>query len=200
MPFFKKIEVPFGFIVIWKIEEEDKALVGNLQLFPYEQEYFVKITNPHRRFEWMLWHYLVREYIGHFGVDYHDSGAPHLCGAEGYISVSHCSRFVALYYNGTRKCGVDIEPSDRNISPVISRIISDKESELIINENVSPLLIWSAKEAVYKYHGKNGVDFKRDFVLTDINTSDRSLVCSVAGYGSVTLNYEIAPEYYMVFI
>ena len=63
------------------------------------------------------------------------------------------------------RCGVDIEALDRDFSKGVRRILSARELSLSGSDHW-PAAAWCAKEAMYKYYGRRGVDMAREWCST----------------------------------
>ena len=129
------------------------------------------ISSPSRKAEQIAWRTALRTLTGtEAEVTYLPSGAPTLTNTTHHISVSHNTKWAAVAIGNTR-CGIDIELLTRNFERIATRYISPEEAQLA--ESAHPLfkpLLWSAKEAIYKYVATEGVDFTEDIriVATDI--------------------------------
>lgn len=121
-----------------------------------------------RRREWLAWRAIVRRELGDVEIGYNQTGAPVLVGKNDlYISVSHCRGWVAVCIS-THRCAVDIELQSRNFERAAPRFLTDEERAL----GDHPLLaavVWCAKEALYKYAGEPGLDFRRDLRIEGID-------------------------------
>lgn len=130
----------------------------------------------------MAWRTALRTLIGkNCEVEYLPSGAPILPNSSWLISVSHNAEWAAVAI-GKAKCGIDIELLTRNFERVASRYISPEEAQL--PESTHPLftpLLWSAKEAIYKYSASEGVDFHKDIKVTAINMDAQKLSAEFRG-------------------
>lgn len=114
-----------------------------------------------RRAEFLTWRAIVRRELGReVGITYDAAGAPVLIGSDVHISVSHCAGRVAVCAS-PRPCAVDIEPADRDFSRVAGRYMRDDERALS-DDSHFPGIVWCAKETLYKYAGRPGLDFLED--------------------------------------
>jgi hypothetical protein len=77
---------------------------------------------------------------------------------------------------------------ERDFGRVASRYVSDQEQGLC-REEWWPAALWCAKEALYKMAGREGVDFKRDIIIRNVQMQDASWKLSAELFGaeSVTL-------------
>jgi phosphopantetheinyl transferase (holo-ACP synthase) len=149
----KKEEFTLG---VWRVEEDEatlKELVGGT-LFPGLD----KISNPKRRLEWLAARSMIKQF-GHNGlVLYHPSRRPFLANSRSHLSISHSYPYVAVILSHNFLVGVDIESYKRSFTPVAHKYLSNQE-KLWINpaDNKKLSLIWSAKEALYKLPGMEGL-------------------------------------------
>ena len=145
---------------------------GNVKaLTPTDIAHIDTISSPSRKAEQIAWRTALRALTGtKSDIVYLPSGAPILTNTAHHISVTHNTKWAAVAIGNT-KCGIDIELLARNFERIATRYISPEEAQL--PESAHPLfkpLLWSAKEAIYKYVATEGVDFTEDIriVATDI--------------------------------
>lgn len=132
------------------------------QLPSHYTAHLATISGDRRRCEWLISRILVHERFGQW-IDVRSDGAPVI--ANGYISISHCQSHVAVIVSQTNPVGIDIEHEQREAAK-LSRKFTD-ETELAVVEPYYPsnpaLLIWCAKEALYKLAGVEGAEFRSAF-------------------------------------
>lgn len=141
-------------LAAWTTEEERATVAG--------------FRNERRRYEYLTWRAIVRQQLGReVAITYNTLGAPEVdCGGV-FISVAHCRDCVAVRISG-RCCAVDVEPTSRDFSKAASRYVSSSEQML----SQSPLLnglLWCAKETLYKYSGRNNLNFLTDLRVDSIH-------------------------------
>lgn len=141
---------------IWRIEENEeelKTIVGG--------EYFpglARITNERRRLEWLASRALLREfgYTGH--VMYHPTRRPFLTQSRSHISITHSFPFAAVILSPEFLVGIDIESYVRPFDDVSDKVLSKNEKRWVdVDDSRQMALIWSAKEALYKLPGMEGI-------------------------------------------
>ena len=118
--------------------------------------------SEHRRCEYLSWRAIVyRELGADVQISYNSVGAPVILNRDDiYISVSHCSEYVAVAISSSI-CAVDIESTSRNYDRIASRYLSEKEYK-ISDSSLYRAVVWCAKEALYKLSGEKGLDFIED--------------------------------------
>lgn len=120
---------------------------------------------------------IVNKYFGcEVKVCHRDSGAPFLDGLPvdqlKHITISHTKSYVLVLISDL-PCGVDIELADRDTSRVESRFASPAEKAVcgaVFSRNPS-LLVWCAKEVLYKLYDREGMDFRRDMEIVGASGS-----------------------------
>ncbi len=117
-------------------------------------------------------------------------GRPFLTGIAGlHISISHTQAWLGLLVSD-RPCGLDIEAANRRTAHLADRFATPGELALAggcFPQNPA-LLVWCAKEALYKRQGRQGVDFLHDLHLI---AGDGSTLTAQAHEQTVSLGFEL---------
>ena len=94
-------------------------------------------------------------------------------------SVAHCPKGVIVVASSqVHGLGVDIEASDRSLTPLIlNRIRSARESELVLKD----LEWWTTKEALYKSFADNHDRHLSEFVVTRFEQDTRQGQAAIDG-------------------
>lgn len=179
-----------------RVERVNPEAICSPHLTESDKEYLATLTAPSRREQWATARTILRRELGESAeFRYAASGALVLASPVGefnYLSVSHCEEWVAVMLCGVR-CGVDIESLGRGFSKVASRYISHEEREMFGDKvgEYFEALMWSAKEALYKYGGNAGLDFINDMVVTSIDTSEQTLSAELYGLAAPKVRYQM---------
>ena len=137
-----------------------------------------QISNKGRRCEVLAWRAIVRRELGaDVQIGYDEYGAPQIDLPNTYISVSHSRGIVAALVSDT-PCAVDIEHSDRDFRRVSSRYLSEMEREIAEQNNLYAEM-WCAKEALYKYYKKGGLDLVEHIKISEYDESGSQLVATI---------------------
>ena len=132
-----------------------------------------KMGSLTRRTAGAAWRSLVYRELGNVELGYNEAGSPVIISADAgvpkwsYIGVTHSDGYVAVIFSNTR-CAIDIERTDRDFSRAATRFVSPQE-EAFIGNPLSYPAIWCAKETMYKFSGRKGLDLIRDIRITDID-------------------------------
>lgn len=83
------------------------------------------------------------------------------------ISVSHSLHHVAVAISFAESvCGIDIEDNPERAERLAEKFVHEQEYAFIEKEELSFGILWSAKEAVYKYVSHRGLtEFKNRIIL-----------------------------------
>lgn len=188
----ERIEFTGGYIIVAAVNAEAEH---SPLLTESDHAHLETISSPTRRAQWATWRHVTRSELGAEALlRYNSAGAPLLERAVGevaYISVSHSAEWVAVMFSHTR-CGVDIEAIDRNFARVASRYITPEEratAEADFAEGVFEAVVWSAKEAIYKYGNTQGVDFTADLLLVGHNKKEHTIRAELYGVPIPEVHY-----------
>ncbi len=153
-------------LAVWKIEETEEQLLSSLQLKQHELDVIASLSNGKRALHWLSTRVLLRTMLN--TADYIDCrmdehGKPYLVNSDTHISLSHSYDYAAVIIGKDKKVGVDIELIKHKIKSIKHKFLSDVElAQKQIGDNTNGLYVsWCAKEAIYKWHGKKGLEFKQ---------------------------------------
>ncbi|MBB1286357.1 4'-phosphopantetheinyl transferase superfamily protein [Flavisolibacter sp. BT320] len=162
-------------LAVWKIEEEESFFTVPLQR---------EITHPHKRLQHLSGRYLLRYLFPEFPLDLikvADTRKPYLEDEAFHFSISHCSDYAAAIVSRKKRVGVDIEVPTKKVERIKKKFLHAEELmfvnshkatnrteaktkiKTIFEDSDNALaqltLLWSVKEAVYKWWSYGGVDF-----------------------------------------
>ncbi len=162
---------------VWKIEETESFFLDRV---PLTRE----ITHPHKRLQHLAGRYLLPFLFPDFpnaAIEIADTRKPFLPDEQYHFSISHCGSYAAAIVSSNSRVGIDIE----NITPRVERI---KHKFLHADElawvHIHPAalqiplltLLWSAKEAMFKWWGRGDVDFSEVLRLHPFTFSDKGVI------------------------
>jgi 4'-phosphopantetheinyl transferase len=164
-------------LAIWQIAEAESFF---LEKVPLKRD----VTHPFKRRQHLAGRYLLSFLFPDFPVEeirIADTRQPFLEGERYHFSISHCGAFAAAIVSRTYRVGVDIELVTPRITRVAEKFLSEGEMTFFNDDYTLFLeqwglrgrveqefltLIWSAKEALFKWYGLGELDFKRHMQLT----------------------------------
>ena len=83
-----------------------------------------------------------------------------------FISISHTLNTVGIAVSEKFKLGLDIEVVRPKILNIKHKFLSVEELTFIDTESIAELTkVWTAKEALYKVSGRNGINFRTELFL-----------------------------------
>lgn len=143
-------------------------------------------ASEHRRREALAWRAVVRQQLGtRCHIAYDEWGAPVVDTPDTHIGVSHCDKFVAVIISDT-PCAVDIESCERNFANVAARYMTDRERQ-ICSDSDWEAMVWCAKEALYKYHRKGGLDFRGDVKIVSYDATSQLIVATLPDHDTIAV-------------
>lgn len=149
---------------IWHIEEPERFF---LQHVPLKKE----VTHPHKRLQHLAGRYLLTQLFDDFPLEeivIADTKKPFLENERYHFSISHCGNYAAAIASSTTRVGIDIELEDEKVNRIAGKFLSSAERLWLdkltqstqLSETELHTMLWSCKEALFKWYGLGGVDFK----------------------------------------
>lgn len=177
----------------------DESVLSNKEL-----EWFSTFSDEGRKAEFLVGRYLAKEIAGKMGmqpdelvIQKDEEGKPVAAyqGKEYFLSLSHSDEKVLCALSAELPVGVDIEPTNRQITTELrERIMSDDEVQTL--QGVNTLRIWTMKEALLKLYGKKLGSSLRECVInpsdTDIYESEVKEQVKVNVFSQKYENYWVA--------
>ena len=161
--------------------------------------YVERFSNCNRRREVLAWRAIVRRELGkQIAITYDEYGAPQVDVLDAHISISHSKERVAVLISD-RVCAVDIEDALRDFRKVATKYLSDNEQAIAEKYGLYAEM-WSAKEALYKYYIKGGLDLVKDIVIREYNPSKQQFAASICEGGAIAVNVLRENNYVMATI
>ncbi len=158
-------------LAIWHITETEDFF---LKKVPLQNN----ITHWHKRLQHLAGRYLLQELYP--GFPYHlieiaDTKKPFLPNEKYHFSISHCGDYATVIVSEEKRVGIDIELVTPKVELIKHKFLSEDEIFLTKKNNLHQLtLLWSCKEAVFKWHGNGGLDFKNHIVIKDISVHENT--------------------------
>jgi len=164
---------------IWKIEETEHFFKGNV---PQHRD----VTHPHKRLQHLAGRFLLQFLFPDFPyhlVQVADTRRPYLPNEEYHFSISHCGDYAAAIVSSESRVGIDIEIPSERIIRIKDKFLNEQEKQIWSMDGVQPdifalTLLWSCKEAVFKWYGDGGVDFSDQINLLEQNKDTKIIGCA----------------------
>ncbi len=182
MPEIFSTEVCGGRLALWRMTESGEELLASAH--PDDAASCSGFGSAARRAERLAWRALARTMLPPgVSITYDRRGAPMVAGTAGdtYISASHCRGYAAVIVS-RRPCAIDIENSGKDFGKVARRYVSPGERTMEEAWGADfEGAVWCAKEALYKYSGREGLDFLSDLRLTAMDGVAGTALGSICG-------------------
>lgn len=162
--------------VVWKMTETEGELLQDLNLNEEERLDLATVKIASKRLEWLgartALKCLVKE-IGQFYIYKDEFGKPHLKDTPIGISVSHAKGFGAAAINLNGEVGIDIETERSQIHRIAHKFLHKTEATWAHNDVEKLTKIWTAKEALYKLHGRTQLTFAEQLIVSDFSNLNK---------------------------
>ena len=156
---------------IWKIEEPESFFLSRV---PLKQ----KVTHPYKRLQHLAGRLLLPELYEDFplaDIIIADTKKPFLEDEKYHFSISHCGNYAGAIASSRNRVGMDIEFMSPRLKGISPKFLNDDERKYLEQwQYLSTLhlqmitIIWSAKEAIFKWYGAGNVDFRKHMVMDGI--------------------------------
>ena len=191
---------------LWHIEETEDFF---LQRVPLKRD----VTHPHKRLQHLAGRYLLPSLFEDFPLEeilIADTRKPFLPDEKYHFSISHCGNYAAAIVSNSQRVGIDIEIPTDKIFRITHKFLNEQE-KLFLEEQMSTeqlmqlaTLLWSTKEAMFKWHGDGGVDFKEHLHIKNIEGTNEEgkLICQFQKFEEVllTVKYRFLKELVMSWV
>lgn len=153
---------------IWELTESNGELLEFAQLTKSESVLFAKFSAEGRKAQWLAIRALLNTLRGEKTIiNYTSIGQPVLKDSDLKISISHSGKFACIITDHS-DCGIDIEKGNSKIERIQHKFLHPEEKEFIEESKYIDYLkiIWSAKETLYKLHGKGDLIFNKELIIS----------------------------------
>lgn len=190
----KKITNKNCLLVIWKITEELKELED---LLLNNQKIDLSIySNESRKKEILATRILMNNIYSNKKIKYNEYGAPYINKNE-HISITHSNNLVAIGIS-KKKIGIDIQYIDKSITKLAHKFISQENLNNLSEEKAT--LIWSCKEAIYKWFQKGNINFKNTIKILPFDLKNQGKIKAIFKKNTFALNYLKLDNYFLVYV
>jgi phosphopantetheinyl transferase len=155
------------YLAIWRITETVAELSQKLSQYPQINTSELETLNIEKQQkEWLSSRLLIAKLCQTVDFSFDkilkdEFGKPFLLGSENnHISISHSFPYSAAVLHTEKSVGIDIELINPKLAKIAVRMFHAQELEWATTIQDFALL-WCAKEAMYKWYGRRGIDFKK---------------------------------------
>lgn len=182
-------------LAVWKIEEDQAFFNVPLQK---------TIKHPQKRLQHLAGRYLLRHLFPDFPlslVRIADTRKPYLEDEAFHFSISHCGDFAAAIVSKSRRVGIDIEVPTERVERIKEKFLHEEELQFVTRQmsnvkepiattsdtlqtpnfkletaNTKLTLLWSSKEAVFKWWSYGKVDFSEMIRISDLPQNESGML------------------------
>ncbi len=162
---------PHTLIGIWHLNEPEAFFTPYLPKLVSDGKTLESITHSKRRTEWLagrllVWELVERMFIPFAGIWTDEYNKPHLIADNAAISIAHAAPYVVAMLRTNGLCGIDIEKLRDKLRPLAKKFLNTEELALAGDDLTRLAILWGAKEALYKLHGRKSLLFKENLAIT----------------------------------
>jgi 4'-phosphopantetheinyl transferase len=192
---------------VWKIEETEEELFRGLQLKAHELDFIASLNNGKRLLHWLSTRLLLRTMLqtnDYIDSAMDDQGKPYLVNGDYQISFSHSFDYASVMISKDKHVGVDIELIKEKVYRIRNKFLTPEELQGLPDQNntLALYICWCAKEAIYKWYGKRGLEFRKHIHIFPFQSADEGLVKAKAtlpeGEVMLDVKYFKVQENYML--
>ena len=191
MAFLQKIETEFGIIGIWKITEPLQELEFTCNLSEKERSKLNLISAVKRKKEFLIVRILLKELLGfNPEIIYEETGKPKLANSTLNISISHSDSLVVVFIS-EKSIGIDVENYERDVNKIAHRFLHHSEIEFVeksANKQHLKIILWCAKEAVFKCCREQVVKFDSEIIIPPFQVKENENFSGKA-IGTMQISY-----------
>lgn len=177
MALLQKAEIEFGVIGIWEITESLCELELQYNLSERERSELNLISAEKRKKEFLITRILLKDILKFTPeIIYEKTGKPKLANSKLNISISHSVDLVVVFIS-EKNIGIDVENCNRDISKITSRFLHQTEinfTEQHTNKQHLKIILWCAKEAIFKCCREQGIQFNRDIIIKPFQVEENT--------------------------
>ena len=190
MGLFKIIKNEKFQIGIWEITEtldELEKLANNL--------FTRKYKSTKRKKEALINNILVNTLLPGSKINYNVYGAPIL--ENNFISISHTKKLACVLISDVN-VGVDIEEISSKPLKLSNKFINNENQVLLTKKKA--LIIWCLKEAIFKWHEKGNISFKKDIIVYNFKINKKGVVKARFKNKEILAEFIQIKNHYLVYL
>jgi len=192
-------------LAIWKIEEPELFYTELVTIS-------TTISHPHKRLQHLAGRYLLPFLFADFphnSIEIAETRKPFLPTAEFQFSISHCADFAAAIVSKNKAVGIDIEMITERVHKIKHKYLHATEQAFVndypIEKQTELLtLLWSAKEAMFKWWGRGDIDFSEAMQIQSFELKESGVIYTSFKKEkfetALELNYKIMDQMCLVWV
>lgn len=158
-------------IALWEISESIDGLLYILRNKTINLEHLNSFSNENRKKEWLACRAALATISDEVKliITYDDNNKPHL--RDYNISFSHSKNIAAAIISKNDAISIDVEKFSEKVLRIKHKFLNENELEMCKPpfEMEKSILIWSAKESIFKFYSKGNLDFIKNISINDFD-------------------------------
>ena len=188
-------------LAIWEIAEGKDFFLEKVSLrYP--------VLNPQKQLQHLAAGYLLPYLYPEFPYSdlvYPDQGRPYVPENRYFFSLTHSGQMAAAVVSKSAAVGIDIEKISDRVQRVRNKFLSEEEwawvegqGEVWKRELLT--LLWTVKEAVYKWRNIPGTIFSQDILVSPILLSGAGEIHVLVTEEPLVVSYRRVGDYYISYV
>ena len=99
------------------------------------------------------------------------------------FSISHCTQFAAALVSTSSRVGIDIEAITERVHKIQHKFLHPQEQAALqsnasdaLNLTTQLTILWSCKEAIFKWWGDGNIDFSTQMILEQMPVDQEGIL------------------------
>ena len=182
-------------LLVWRITEAEEQLKSQLPKSVLEIITNKNYKSESRRLEVMATYALLTSYLKtpSIIIDHNSNGQPLLDGF--YLSISHTNDYACVLLSTQKVVAIDIEYRSDRIERIRSKFLRSDEAFTSIEDL---LLVWSAKETLYKYFSEDDLMYN-EMKVESISAFSLSMI-NLKTNEKKMVSYLSTPDYVLTYL
>jgi 4'-phosphopantetheinyl transferase len=152
---------------LWKIEEDEPALAG--ELYPYES-IPDNLTHAAKRLEYLAGRVLIKKLLEKWNLSFAGlrkdaAGKPFFINLDLHVSLSHSYPYVAAVIDRIKPVGIDLEQPKEKLLKIAPRVLNPQEFNDASHDITKHCVYWCAKETLIKIYGKRHLHLSKELAI-----------------------------------
>lgn len=155
-------------LAIWHITESE-------DFFQEKVPVSRSISHPHKRLQHLAGRYLLQFLFPDFPlqlIQVATTKKPYLANESHHFSISHCGDYAAAIVSISKRVGIDIEQPVTKLELLAPKFLNGMEIQFFQASPKNKLqqlaVLWSAKEAMFKWYSHGSIDFRKHLLVNEI--------------------------------
>ncbi len=182
----------------WKITETAEELLQNYTPTPLEMDFFNRFA-PQKKLHFLASRVLLNTMLPNAKLNKDEFGKPQIVNSQIKMSWSHSGSYAALTLCSNAETGVDIELISDRITRIQQKFINTTDAKSLAQgySNLKELLvIWGAKESMYKFYGKKQLDFKKHMSVLPFMIKDNDQFLGKIHHPNFNCNLQLGYDFF----